>query len=199
MTIFVLHLDPIQLDNLLSIDQIFTMCRHLSKGIYIYLVETLLVDYPQLQRDVIKNFAIIKWYLNKGTKLVSAQANAKLPMHIRYICLEKRVNRIIPTVKTVFSLNTISSVNPRLLLEFMSKLLDDGLKHLNLHLFGEQLRLLTNCRSHLRMALIQLSNAVGNIPLLRGVSLDGVQEPDFVSILIKVEFLDDINVTRYFK
>jgi len=127
MTIFRYELSSTNLDRLPSAHFIMGVCRHLCKQILDHFRINLLraTPYRQYEIDRLSNILFCQ-VASINRQLVNEVVNCT--MEVCHVYVDKIAYRMAPSYRREFDMNTLISVPPKILLEFMTLLLQESIQ-----------------------------------------------------------------------
>lgn len=149
MTIYEFELKAVNLNRLPSAHFVLGLCSHICEHILDHFHDNLLKAKPYAQSEVSELtedlFCRINTFSRHLQKLVT-----KGTLEVHYIKIAKAFHNVVPPFRQEFDAVTLTRVPPKILLEFMSKLLNESLLSLKTSVLWLPCVELDTCTSALR-------------------------------------------------
>jgi len=130
MTIFHFALDSSCLGQLPSIRHVLGICLHLSRIILCHFRD-MLGNRPWMQHEMDSVIQLVNERFDFFKRLIREESTNGNVMEIIQIYIDKKMDTPTPTFVREFDAETLASVPPKLLLEFMADLIDESLRSLS--------------------------------------------------------------------
>jgi hypothetical protein len=191
MTIYIIELTSYNLGRLPSTRIVFNLCSVICEGILKHYSTALLALNRPAQQLIANQIITLQWYLGVLGRATSDYSDVDYPVEVSYIYLDRMVSIATPSVKQAITMHTLNDVCPKLLLEFMHKLLDDSFTCITPHLTlmpSEQLR---ECRNTIMRITSDLSRFVGTLPSAGRPGLGRLLVSNFTSVILRIKVKDE--------
>jgi len=180
MTIYCLKLSTGALEGFTSIQHVVGLCQHLCRHFLLHFTD-LTRSNPQVQTEVNAQITNLGWYLDTLQQLIPDQSETGFVMDVRSIHVDKRKTWNRPAYQKQFTLETLDQVSSEILLQIMTKLLEDSLACIKPHV------LLSTSDFHRLECYHALETIPSNIGKACGIELDEACSFNYVRIQVQVE------------
>lgn len=197
MTIYAIELSPETLGRLPSINHAVDLCLHFSQRILTHLRDVVLINEGEAQRVINNQSSIIGFCLGMLHETTSANARAVHAMNIMHVDITTQMFTWSPKFYQGFTIDTLSSVYPKALLDLLIKLIDDLTTNLIPLVRSLPPQVLHLCIETLQTALTILSHVLNNSLNRDGNIAVFVYKPLSLIVHIRVEFCDHRPEVRY--
>jgi len=188
MTIYDIEMNPVSLRGLRSTRLVADLCLLISGDIIRHLSVTLFNHCPAGTQALTGYVTTLQWYLGLLGRATSAPVEVDPHISVHMISF-KRKNEGQLMQEYEFNLESLSVIDSRLLLEFLTQLMFDTLSCIGFDLPHTSDHLFQICSDKARTILKDLSFLVGNSPN-GGTSRSSLTIPELESIRILVEVRD---------
>jgi hypothetical protein len=198
MTIYCLEMSSDNLGKLPNTQILTNLCLQICEGILNNYLRVLWAHNPATQQVIAKQITLLQWYLGMLGRATSDYSEVSPTLDVNYIYIEKKISLATPPLKVVITLNTLSDVCPKLLLEVMHKLLEDSLACLTTHLHSMPSEQLNDCRHRIMAITRDLSNSIGTLPSINRPGIGRLIYADFKSVILRFQVHDQKNEVKSF-
>jgi hypothetical protein len=188
MTIYNIELRASNLSRLPSTKQIVKICIHICYCIIKHFSEVTMIHDPVMQKEISSCNIMIQWYLGILERATTEPSGKCPDSGIYYIYLEKSKLPIAQQVKKLFSLECLGDVSPRLLIEFMHKLLSDSLTSIKPRILTLTKHQVDEYVTKILVITTDLSYMLGITPVH-----DDLEKINFDSVMMRFYFVDQKN------
>jgi hypothetical protein len=191
MTVYSIELNTINLSKMPSTQITIRTCLLISESILRHFLATVLRHNPQAQQMVAKQLITLQWYFCILGRAATDYSENNQLLEIQYIYLERIISIALPIVRSAFRLTTLKDACPKMLLEFMHKLLEDSLNCLKLQLPNMPNEQFSDCKTTVLSITNDLTCYIGTLPSPQRPGTGRTIVPDFKSVIMRLKILDN--------
>jgi hypothetical protein len=129
MTIYIIDLSkPDSVSRLQSTQKIAGLCTHMCTKLMVYLSDILMTSSQPDKQNILKYITITKWYLNLLGNVPFDEKGIPFEINVHHIYLERYTDGRGNTHRNqVITMDTLSSIPPVIIVEFISEIIESAL------------------------------------------------------------------------